>query len=156
MTAAAHAIRPSCQKASGAALTLSGGTLGAAALIEAASGGTLVLSDETLGSGALVTALSGATALLSGTFANSGVLIASGFGSLLDIASSTVISGGLIEVGNEIVHVESGGSENIVFRSNGSGGLVIEDSTGQPTAYAGEVSGFGGVGHADRTDKPAA
>jgi hypothetical protein len=32
-----------------------------------------------------------------------------------------------------------------------SDGLVIDDSTSQPTAYAGKVSGFGGVGHANHT-----
>ena len=60
-----------------------------------------------------------------------------------------MVSGGAVVVGNGIVDVLSGGSANVAFLSNGSGGLEIEDSANNASAFTGKVSGFGGPGHAN-------
>jgi hypothetical protein len=87
--------------------------------------------------------------IVSGTVVNSGTLLASGVGSLLEIASGAVVSGGAVVVGNGIVDVLSGGTANIAFLSNGSGGLEIADTFGSSNVFSGTVSGFGGVNHAN-------
>jgi hypothetical protein len=79
---------------------------------------------------------------------NSGALLASAAASLIDIAG--VVSGGAVTIGDGMVEVEAGGSANVTFLSTGSGGLEIADTASSPTAFAGAVSGFGGVGHANR------
>ena len=61
------------------------------------------------------------------------------------ITSGVVVNGGDVEVGNGIVDVKSGGTANVTFLSTGTGGLEIEDTQANPTAYTGVVSGFGGV-----------
>jgi hypothetical protein len=66
-----------------------------------------------------------------------------------DSRIGAVVSGGVVEVGNGIVDVLSGGSANVKFPSNGSGGLVIEDSPNDVSAFTGAVSGFGGANHAN-------
>jgi hypothetical protein len=48
-----------------------------------------------------------------------------------------------------IVDVRSGGSANVTFLSNGSGGLEIADTQNSPSAFTGTVDGFGGVSHAN-------
>ena len=72
--------------------------------------------------------------------------------------SAIVKSGGLELAGsfqdvygsaNGIVDVLSGGSADVAFLSNGSGGLEIEDSANNASAFTGKVSGFGGPGHAN-------
>ena len=94
----------------------------------------------------------GGTAIVTGTVTNSGgTLFASGSGSLVEITSGAVVNGGVVEVGNGIVDVKSGGTANVTFLSTGTGGLEIEDTQANPTAYSGVVSGFGGVSHANHT-----
>ena len=58
-------------------------------------------------------------------------------------------SGGAVVVGNGLVDVLSGGSANVRFLSNGSGGLEIADTDTNPSAFTGTVSGFGGVNHSN-------
>ena len=41
----------------------------------------------------------------------------------------------------------SGGTANIAFRSNGSGGLEIADTNANSSAFTGAIFGFGGVNH---------
>jgi hypothetical protein len=67
----------------------------------------------------------GGTAIVSGTVFVSGTLIASGSGSLVNIKAGAVVSGGAVVVGNGIVDVPSGGTTNVSFLPNGSGGLEI-------------------------------
>jgi hypothetical protein len=147
---------------SASALTLSGGSVGAGATVSATSGSTLIVSGTLADSGTLalsgvtsvaahatLATLSGGSALVSGTVLNSGTFIASGLGTLIEIASGGVVSGGAVVVGNGIVDVLSGGSANVAFLSNGSGGLEIEDSANNASAFTGKVSGFGGPGHAN-------
>ena len=147
---------------SASTLTLSGGSVGAGATVSATSGSTLIVSGTLADSGTLalsgvtsvaahatLATLSGGSALVSGTVLNSGTFIASGLGTLIEIASGGVVSGGAVVVGNGIVDVLSGGSANVAFLSNGSGGLEIEDSANNASAFTGKVSGFGGPGHAN-------
>jgi fibronectin-binding autotransporter adhesin len=115
------------------------------------SASTAILSGGTLGAGSLIEAASGGTAIVSGSLVNSGTLFASASGGLVEIAGGAVVSGGVVEVGNGIVDVLSGGSANVKFPSNGSGGLVIEDSPNDVSAFTGAVSGFGGANHANHT-----
>jgi hypothetical protein len=68
---------------------------------------------------------------------------------LLEITGGTVVIGGAVKVGNGIVDVLSGGTANVVFQSNGSGGLEIADTNTNASAFTGTVSGFGGVNHAN-------
>ncbi len=67
------------------------------------------------------------------------------------IVSGAVVNGGSVEVGNGIVDIVGTGSESISFLSTGSGGLEIADKAGATSAYAGKISGFGGVNHANTT-----
>ena len=123
-------------------VTVSGG------LVEATSGSTAIVSGGTVGTGATVETFVGGTAFVSGTVVNSGKLFASGTGSLLEIESGAVVSGGAVVVGNGIVNVLSGGSADVAFLSNGSGGLEIADAALLDTAvFTGTISGFGGVNH---------
>ena len=80
----------------------------------------------------------GATLDIGGTFANSGTLFASGAGSTVDITG--VVRGGTAEVGNGVVDIQGASSENVTFRSGGTGGFQL----GVSSAYSGKVSGFGG------------
>jgi hypothetical protein len=134
----------------GAGVALDGGSIsgGTAAAI---SGGTLTLSGGTIGSATIVETLSGGTALVSGTVSNSGTLLASASHSLVEITSGAVVNGGTVEVGNGIVDIQSGGSANVTFLSTGDGGLEIADTKGDPTAFTGVMSGFGGTSHANHT-----
>ena len=93
--------------------------------------------------------LSGGSAIVTGTVVNSSTFTASGLGTLIEIGSGGVVSGGAVVVGNGIVDVLSGGSANVAFQANGSGGLEIEDSANNASAFTGKVSGFGGAGHAN-------
>ena len=111
------------------------------------SASTAILSGGTLGAGSLIETASGGTAIVSGSLVNSGTLFASASGGLVEIAGGAVVSGGVVEVGNGIVDVLSGSTANIKFLSNGSGGLVIEDSPNNVSAFTGAVSGFGGANH---------
>jgi hypothetical protein len=119
--------------------TISGG------IVKAVSHGVLNVTGRTIGSGTLVETLSGGSAIVSGTVANSGTLIASALGSLIEVAG--VVSGGAVTVGNGLVDVLSGGTANIAFRSNGSGGLEIADTNANSSAFTGAIFGFGGVNH---------
>jgi hypothetical protein len=147
---------------SASTLTLSGGSIGAGATVSETSGGTLVVSGTLADSGTLalsgvtsvaahatLATLSGGRAIVTGTVVNSGTFTASGLGTLIEIGSGGVVSGGAVVVGNGIVDVLSGGSANVAFLSNGSGGLEIEDSANNASAFTGKVSGFGGPGHAN-------
>jgi hypothetical protein len=89
--------------------------------------------------------------ILGGTVTNSGTLFANGSNSLVEIVSGAIITGGgIAEVGNGIVAFAGSSSENVTFLSSGNGGLEIADSPNFSTsAYAGTVSGFGGVNHAN-------
>ena len=121
--------------------TVSGGTLAATA------GGSAIVSGGTIAVGTIVETMNGGTAIVSGTVLNSGTLLASGAGSLLAIASGAVVTGGAVVVGNGIVDVLSGGSANIAFLANGSGGLEIADTNVNSSTFTGTVSGFGGANH---------
>jgi len=121
-------------------LLISSGGIATDATIDA--GATAVIA----GGGTLETTIGG-TAIISGTVVNSGSLFASGSGSLLEIASGTVVSGGVAVVGNGIVDIEGASKENVRFVASGSGGLDL----GDPTAYTGKVAGFGGSSHANHT-----
>jgi hypothetical protein len=99
--------------------------------------------------GGTINTANGGTAIASGSIVNFGTLIASGTGSLLEIDSSAVVSGGAVIVGNGVVEVHSGGTANVRFLSNGSGGLEIADTKDNSSAFTGLVSGFGGVNHSN-------
>ena len=124
-------------------VTVSGGT------VEATSGSTAVVSGGTIGAGATFETLSGGTAVVNGTVINFGTLIGSGLGSLLEITEDAVVSGGAIKVGNGIVDVLSGGTADIAFLPNGSGGLEIADTHANSSTFTGTISGFGGLNHAN-------
>ena len=139
----------------GTEIVLSGGedvsgTILKGGAVIVSSGGTA--SGTTVsGGGQLIVAASG-TAIITGTVTNpGGTLFARGPGSLVEITSGAVVNGGVVEVGNGIVDVKSGGTANVTFLSTGTGGLEIEDTQANPTAYSGVVSGFGGVSHANHT-----
>ena len=127
------------------ATTIFGGTA------EATSGSTAIVSGGTIGAGATVAPLSGGTAIVSGTVANSGTLIASALGGLLEIDGSAVVNGGAATIGNGIVDMFAGGLADISFRSSGSGGLEIANTSADPAAFTGAVSGFGGANHTNHT-----
>ncbi len=101
--------------------------------------GTMTVSGGTIGSGAIVETASGGTVSATGTVTNSGTLFASGAGSTVDIIG--VVNGGSAEVGNGIVDIKASSSENVSFRSGGSGGLQLDHALAG--AYSGKVSGFG-------------
>ena len=124
-----------------------GASLASKSLVVVTHDAQLTLSGGTMSSGAVVRAASAGTVVLSGTIVNSGgTIFASGIHSEVDITSNAVVSGGIVEIGSGTVHVESGGSATIAFLATASGGqLVIEDSVTNPTAFAGTVSGFGGM-----------
>jgi len=106
----------------------------------------------TIAAGALVETFAGGTALVHGAVHNSGgTLFASGASSLIEILSGTVVSGGLVEIGNGTIDVRSGGTASVFFTPTGSGGLIIADTSGSTAAYTGTVSGFGGMNHANVT-----
>jgi hypothetical protein len=105
-------------------LRVSGGTIGAGAVIETNGGGF------------------GGTAIVSGTVTNGGTLFAQDLGDLVEIASGAVVNGGVALVGDGIVDIAGS-------LSNGSGGLEIADTIGHTSAYSGRVSGFGGSGHSN-------
>ena len=92
------------------------------------SGSTAIMSGGTIAATAIVETLNGGIAIVKGVVTNSGTLMASGIGSLLEITGGTVVSGGAVKVGNGIVDVLSGGTADVVFQSNGSGGLDIADT----------------------------
>jgi hypothetical protein len=123
---------------------LSGTTsVGSAAIVKVASGGTLSVA-----SGAVLDLLSGGTAIVSGTLNASGTVVASGSHSLVDIVAGAVVNGGL-QIGAGIVDLEGATAANVTFISTGSGGLELSDSLSDPTAFAGNVAGFGGSNHAN-------
>jgi hypothetical protein len=110
-----------------------------------ANAGTLNLNAaKTTNKGTLEATGSG-TLAINATVSNSGTIVAGSANSFVDIAG--VVSGGAVEVRNGIVDVLSGGTANIVFVTNDSGGLAIADSSGQTSAFTGTVSGFGGATH---------
>ena len=124
--------------------TMSGG------LLKAVNGGTTVISGGTITAGALVETLASGIALVHGTVQNSGgTLLASGTAGFVLIESDAVVSGGLVEVGNGLISVLSGGTANIFFAPTGSGELRIADAAGSSTVFTGAVSGFGGVNHSN-------
>ena len=122
----------------------SGGTFVASG--SATVSGTLSLNGTTsVSSGAVLQTASNGTVVVGGTVANSGTLFASGAGSLVDIASGAVVNGGgVAEVGNGIVDIQANGdNQNVSFLSSGSGGLELNDTAGNPSAFGGRVVGFG-------------
>ena len=130
---------------SGAGNVLSGIHIQGSVTVE--GGGTLTLSGGTLSAGAIVETASGGTAIVSGTLTNGGTLYASASGGLVQIASGTVVNGGVAEVGNGIVDIQGASSEEVSFLAAGSGGLDLDDAT----AYTGKVVGFGGASHANHS-----
>ena len=112
-------------------LRVSGGTIGAGAVIETNGGGF------------------GGTAIVSGTVTNGGTLFAQDLGDLVEIASGAVVNGGVALVGDGIVDIAGSSGESVKFLSNGSGGLEIADTIGHTGAYSGRMSGFGGSGHSN-------
>ena len=78
-------------------------------------------------------------------------MFASGSGSLVEILSGSVVSGGVVKVGNGVVDIQSGGTANVSFLSTGIGGLEIEDTSTNSGAFTGTVTGFGGASHANHT-----
>jgi autotransporter passenger strand-loop-strand repeat protein len=127
-----------------------GARIAAKSLIEAVSA-TLTVSGGTMSADAIVEAASNGTVVVSGTLVNSGgTVFASGVGGVVEIVSGAVVDGGIVEVGSGTVDIHSGGTANVVFLANASGGvLVIEDSQNNSSAFTGTVSGFGGVNHAN-------
>jgi hypothetical protein len=119
---------------------LSGCTIAAASLLEATSGAALTLTSGTIGVGAVVETLTGGAVLVSGTVHNSGILFAKGSSSLILITSGAVVTGGVAEIGDGTVSIAASSSENVDFVASGSGGLVLN---GLGKAYTGRVSGFG-------------
>jgi hypothetical protein len=79
-----------------------------------------------------------------------GTLLASGTGGFIEIIDGAVVSGGLVEIGNGIVNVLSGGTADVFFAPTGSGELRIADAAGSSTVYTGAVSGFGGTSHSNQ------
>ena len=130
----------------GAQVELDGATV-SGGIVEAMSGSTAIMSGGTIAATATVETLNGGTAIVKGIVTNSGTLMASGIGSLLEIIGGAVVSGGAVKVGNGVVDVLSGGTADVVFQSNGSGGLDIADTNANSSAFTGTVSGFGGVNH---------
>jgi hypothetical protein len=127
---------------------LSGVTVAASSLIEVLQN-TLILSGGTIGAGAIIETtrfFTTATAIISGTVTNGGTLFASASGSLLEIASGAVVNGGLALIGDGIVDIAGSSGESVKFLSAGSGGLELD---GLGSAYKGKVSGFGGSGHSN-------
>ena len=106
------------------------------------SGGIFELTSGTTG---LPNLLAGAT-LEVGSGAVFSSVVSSGVG--VEVLSGGTYSG---TIGNGIVLVAPGGTADVTFLSTGTGGLEIEDTHANPTAYSGVVSGFGGVGHANHT-----
>jgi len=105
----------------------------------------LTVNGGTIGSAAMVEALTSGTVVVGGTVSNAGTLYASGVSGLLQITSAAVVNGGVVEVGNGTVDIKGAGSENITFQAGGSGVLDLDDAT----AFTGKVSGFGGPNHTD-------
>jgi autotransporter passenger strand-loop-strand repeat protein len=147
---------------SGGLLSLSGGGIATGATVSAASGGTaaisglvvdsgyLILSGVTsVAAGATLPTASGGTALLNGAVSNSGTLFASGAYSLVEVLSgATVTGGGSAEVGNGIVEIQNADDDqNVVFLSGGTGGVELDDTLSNPTAYSGTIVGFGSNTH---------
>jgi hypothetical protein len=132
---------------SGAAFGASGSDIKAGITTKVLSAGALTLSGATISAGTLVETLSSGTIFVDGALGNSGTLIASGPGSLIEIESDAVVGGGAVVIGNGVVDVLSGGTANVAFLANGSGGLEIADSPGNASAFTGTVSGFGGMNH---------
>ena len=100
--------------------------------------------------GGMFLADAGGTAEIDGrlTLNTAGELFASSTGGLIDIASGGFVSGGSAVIGDGTVAIHaSGNTEKVVFEPDGSGGLILDDRAGHATAYAGRVSGFGGVSH---------
>jgi hypothetical protein len=114
-----------------------------------AAAGTLTLSGVTsIGLGATLETLSGGTALLGGTITNSGVLFASGADSFIEILNgSTISGGGIVQIGDGIVDIQSlSDTQNVVFMAGGTGGLEIDDSVFlifPTTGFGGTISEFG-------------
>jgi hypothetical protein len=96
-------------------------------------------------SGATLEVASGGTATFAGTINNSGTLFASGSHSLVDIANGTIVNGGgIAEVGNGTVDIQTtADGENVSFLSGGSGVLELDETAADPAAYGGTISGFG-------------
>ena len=124
-----------------------GATISSGGTEEIGSAGGTGIVTTLIASGGIFVTLSGGTAIVSGAVTDFGTLIASGLGSLLEIESDGVVNGGAVVVGNGIVDVLSGGTANVKFLSNGSGGLEIADTQANPAAFTGTVSGFGGMNH---------
>ena len=83
---------------------------------------------------------------VSGTVADAGVVVRKRVRQLpCEIASGAVVNGGVAVVGNGIVDIQGASKENVRFVASGSGGLDL----GDPTAYTGKVTGFGGSGHSN-------
>jgi len=89
--------------------------------------------------------LTGGTAMLSGTaIINSGSLFADGTDSVIKILGSVVSGGGSAIVGDGVVDIAgSVYGENVSFLSTGTGGLVIDDSNSNQTAFSGAILDFG-------------
>ena len=143
---------------SGSTLTLSGGAIASAATVSATSGSTAIVSGLVTDAGTLVLngttsvrasatleTLAGGTALLGGAVTNSGSLYASGAHSLVDILGGAVVTGGgIAKVGNGILNISASGvAEDVVFVAGGTGRLELADNSGDTSAFAGHVSGFG-------------
>ena len=125
---------------SGATVDMVGSLTNAGTLL--VSSGSLTLSG-TVSNSKLIETLAAGQLFVSGTILNSGgTLLASGAGSRIDIAG--VVSGGLVVIGDGIVAITSG-SERVTFLPDGTGGLEIADTQANLSAYAGKISGFGGV-----------
>ena len=104
------------------------------------NGTTLTLSGGTIGARAVVETFTGGTVSITGIVKNFGTLFASGSISVIQIVSGAVVTGGLAKIGDGIVSIAASSSENVAFLANGSGGLVLN---GLGNAYKGRVSGFG-------------
>ncbi len=129
--------------------TLTSLTVASASLIEVNS--NVSLSGGTIGAGAVVEANSGGTAFIFGTVTNGGTLFAISSGGEVAITVGAVVNGGVALIGRGIVDIAGSSGESVKFLSSGDGGLEIANQPGQTSAYSGKVSGFGGVGHTNKT-----
>jgi hypothetical protein len=127
--------------------SLSNVTIAASSFVEMDHTGVLTINGGTIGAAAVIeTPVNGGAAIVSGTVTNGGTLFASAAGSLVEIASGAVVNGGVALIGDGTVEIAGSSGESVRFLSNGTGGLELD---GLGSAYRGKVSGFGGSSHSN-------
>ena len=122
---------------------MSGVTIAPSSLIEVTNGS---LSGGTIGAGAVVET-SGGAVFVAGTVSNGGTLFANSAGDEVSIMLGAVVNGGVALINNGIVKIAGSSGESVKFLPLGGGGLEIANQPGQTSAFSGKVSGFGGGDH---------